>query len=259
MNFNICKIKNIDSVDQSVSGVILAPSEEYTIPDSKRIKISTEDSILDRISEGKLQVGSSSEYFTGTSKQIEWLKNSDSKPLDADGSPFSRIKAAPSGWSYQMCGFEFESSKLNSIIETGYDGTEEGFTTIKFYDSNDVELTTQVEIDLSCVRTEIHWEPTFDYEMIGGELRHLTQPISDIRLWVMAVPDIPEGSGGSKLFVNGINLRYIGADDQVKADGRASKRLTYNATYHTNKLCLRFRHAAGVKHKMMMVFEFFRA
>ena len=48
-------------------------------------------------------------------------------------------------------------------------------------------------------------------------------------------------------------------EEGVKVDGRAPKYMTYNATYHTTKLRLVFRHAAGYKHKMHMVFELFKA
>ena len=60
-------------------------------------------------------------------------------------------------------------------------------------------------------------------------------------------------------FVINTNLKYIGVEEGVKVDGRAPKYMTYSATYHTTKLRLIFRHSAGFKHKMHMIFELFKA
>lgn len=76
MSFTVCKIKNIDSVDHSILGTVVSAGGEYTVSDSKRIAISTNDSIIQKISEDKLQVGDGTQYFSSYSKQIDWLKNS---------------------------------------------------------------------------------------------------------------------------------------------------------------------------------------
>jgi hypothetical protein len=131
--------------------------------------------------------------------------------------------------------------------------------TIKFYDDQGTELTTQVDIDANCVKTVLDWEPPWDYEIIGGQFRQQALPPGNIYLGVIAVPDVPAAGGGSIEFVNGVNLKSVGLEDSVRSDGRTSKKLAYDATYHTNKLRFILRHDAGVQHTMDIMMEIFRA
>ena len=103
------------------------------------------------------------------------------------------------------------------------------------------------------------WEATHDLEIIGGYLKQAVIPSDDLRLWVVGVPDVPEAYGGSKPFVVNVNLKYIGLEEGVRVDGRAPKYMAYSATYHTNKIRMIFRHAAGTKYKLSMIFELFKA
>ena len=177
---------------------------------------------------------------------------------DSDGSEIIRTKITTSGWSYQLHGVEFETSKLDSIYSKKEDESDYGYTSIKFYDSEGVELTTQASCDLFCVKTVIDWEPNHDYEAIGGMLKLDSVPLSDLRFWVVGVPDVPAIYGGSKVFVSNVNLKYIGIEEGVRADGRAPKYLIYDPVYHTNKLRLVFTHPAGFRHKLHMIFEIFK-
>jgi hypothetical protein len=95
--------------------------------------------------------------------------------------------------------------------------------------------------------------------LLGGSLKQASEPTEDIYLWVVGVPDVPEAYGGSKSFITYINLKFMGLEEGVKVDGRAPKYLSYSAQNHTNKMRLIFRHPAGTKHKMHMLFELFKA
>lgn len=75
MIYNVCMIKNLDIVPHSVVGKVLAPNEEYQIPDSNRIAAANNSTILDKISNNQLQIGNSASYFSSTNDQINWLKN----------------------------------------------------------------------------------------------------------------------------------------------------------------------------------------
>jgi hypothetical protein len=180
------------------------------------------------------------------------------QPKDADDAIIIRPKAAKTGWTYFLNPVEFTTAKLNSIHSKKHDGSNRTNTTYKIYDSNDVEITA-VQDELNAVKTIVDFEPLYDYEIIGGQLQQHTKPNTNIRLWVIAVPDVPENSGGSKEMVGGVNLKFIDPADKVSADGRVSKYMTYNATYHTNKLRLILKHDAGIQHDVMMVFEMFKA
>jgi hypothetical protein len=178
---------------------------------------------------------------------------------DSDGTILQRAKVTTTGWHYQLQGLEFETSNLSSIYSKKADGTDFGFSTIKCYDVNNNELVTQETCDSSAIKTIIDWEPSYDYEIIGGLFKQATLPATNVRLWVVGVPDVPEQNGGSKLFVANINLKFVGLEDGIKVDGRAPKYMAYNATYHTSKLRMVLKHEAGIKHPLNVVFELFKA
>ena len=180
------------------------------------------------------------------------------EPMDSDGSSLHRIKVTNTGWFYQLYGLEFETSKLDSIYEKKADLTSYNFSTIKCYDSNDILLISQEDCNIYAVKTVIDWEPTYDYEIIGGFFKIASIPTEDVRLWVTGAPDIPAAYGGSKSFVSSVNLRFIGLEEGIRADGRTSKPLTYNPTYHTSKLRITLIHSAGFKQKMQVIFELFK-
>lgn len=180
------------------------------------------------------------------------------EPKDLDSSILVRTKAAPQGWTFQARSVEFETSQLSSMYSKKNTLDDYGDCTIKFYDSNGTELTTQGTCDSSCVKTVLDFEPVYDFEIIGGLSKIAATPTNDVRLWVVGVPDVSVESGGSKEMISGINLKFITANDRLIVDGRTSKRMAYNATYHTNKLRIIVRHTAGEKHKIMMVFEYYK-
>jgi hypothetical protein len=180
-------------------------------------------------------------------------------PKDTDGSPLQRIKVTATGWSYQLHGVEFKTSQLSSIHSKKADGTDFGFANIKCYDSDNDLIETQELADTDCVKTVIDWEPTHDYEIVGGMFKLASLPEVDVRLWVIGVPDVPVEYGGSKEFVTSVNIKYIGLEEGVRADGRASKYLAHNAQYHTNKMRLVLKHPAGYKQDFQMIFEIFKA
>lgn len=178
---------------------------------------------------------------------------------DGDGVAFNRIKITHSGWHFQLYGMEFETAKKDSEVNTDVDGTDLGHLSLKFYDSNDQELTAQIDITASCVKTVADWEPTWDYEIIGGTFRQISVPASDVIFNCVAVPDLTAEQGGSVPFANNVNLRFVGTEDHIRADGRSPKQLAYDAVYHTNKLRFIIRHTTGLQHKIQLQMEVYRA
>jgi hypothetical protein len=179
-------------------------------------------------------------------------------PIDSDGSPLQRVKITTSGWHYQLHGLECQTSQLDSVFSKKEDGSDFGFCTIRCYAADGSLLTIQEDCDTQAVKTVVDWEPTHDYEIVGGFFKQLSIPTSDVRLWVVGVPDVPAVYGGSKLFCANINLKFIGVEEGIKVDGRAPKYMTYSATYHTNKLRMILKHDSGVKHNLNIIFEMFK-
>lgn len=258
-------IKNIDSVSHTYAGQVIDANSSYTIQGVEQIKWANDDALMSDIGSGKAVVNDGTNDISGVSNQINFLKDIDNAPRDSDGSPLQRVKVTTTGWHYQLHGIEFETSKLNSLYSKKADNTDYGFSTMKFYkdvSGSEVEITgddlNQTFLDTNCIKTIVDWEPTHDVEMLGGCLKQKTIPAQDVKLWVVGVPDISEQYGGSKPFVVNVNLVFIGLEDGVSVDGRAPKYLTYNATYHTSKIRMIFRHPAGFNHKLHMILELFK-
>ena len=178
---------------------------------------------------------------------------------DSEGAPYFLPKYAPTGWSYEGHPIEFETSKLSSVYSKDENGNDYGFVTFKLYDSNGVELITQGDADLYCVKTVVDFEPTVDYLIVAGRLSTVDQVTAPVRVWVIGVPDLSFAYGGSRRFVGGVNLEFISAKDFLVTDGKAPKRLNYSATYHTNKFRYIIKHNVGVKVRIQIINDIYKA
>ena len=177
--------------------------------------------------------------------------------LDSDGASMSRVKVAPSGWNFHLRMVEFNLSTAASLYNKDSAGTSLTDATIKLYDANNT-LITAPENEVNCVKTVIDLEPPYDIYVAGGNVRSDTQVTSDVRVSVIAVPDVPAAYGGSKPFVQNINMKFVNNNQGVNADGRAAKWLQYSATVHTNKLRFQFTHPAGSTLNMGITVETYR-
>lgn len=181
-------------------------------------------------------------------------------PVDADGAQLSRGKITKSGWHFQCHSVEFTTSLLSSVYNSDKTETDLGFTSIKYYNSSDVELVagTQAELDSNCVKTVITLELDQDIEVIGGVIYQGTEPSSDVRLWVTAIPDLPAPNGSVPFCQGGANLKHMGTGAVYDIDGKTPKMLPYDNTYHTNKFEITLIHPTGHQHNMMMIMKLFR-
>lgn len=177
--------------------------------------------------------------------------------IDTDGAAIFRIKAAKRGWSYCACAFEFSTSKLNSVVALNVDGTSKSWITHKLFDANGNEITDPLLVN-TAVMTRVEFEPPYDYEVIGGEMRTSSDMNSDIRMFIVAVPDVPYAYGGTRVMCENLNLKYLYPGNVFQVDGRVSKFLSYNASFHTNKLRFVFWHSAGVEETLMITIEHYR-
>lgn len=178
-------------------------------------------------------------------------------PTDSDRVSFARIKQTTLGWTFQDHSFEFKPGTLNAVYSKKENLTDWGFVTVSFYElvggvETLITLTgdntvDQVYLTANCVKTRASWEMTNDFDVIAGECRYGGAQIdADVRLWVVVAPDIPANLGGSKeLLTGGRNLRYVSPNEPIVLDGRTTKHLGYNATYHTNKFRFTLRHPVG--------------
>jgi hypothetical protein len=181
---------------------------------------------------------------------------------DDDGAQIVRLKAAKKGWSFWAIPIEVTTSTIGgSLFCQDSLGNSLSWINCKIYDNSNDEITTPGLLDInlaSCTKTVIDFEPTFDYEIIGGALRINSNPSQNIRLWIVGAPDIPVQYGGSKEFASGINLKFLAPDSSFDIDGRVTKFLTYNPETHQGKIRMILKHPAGLQINMQFVVHIYR-
>lgn len=196
--------------------------------------------------------------FEGTYKAAA---NSAMNQLDSDGAQIVRNKAAKKGWTFCSLPIEFDTARLSdTLYSKDSAGVDRSFITMKAYDNNNVEVTTPGLAGInyaSIAKTVIDFEPPYDYEIIGGDLRTLTAITSDMRLWLVAAPDIA-APNGSKEMGGGINLKYLSPGNVWSVDGRVTKFATYNAMFHTNKIRLIFKYPAGTNESLQVIIQLYK-
>lgn len=173
------------------------------------------------------------------------------------------------GWQYQLLSFEVTTCLLNGYVE--YDSTmaDPGWGVLKFYDNADAELVQggsesdvdfQARLDTDCKKTIVDWTPTHDYQLIGGQMRQQNAPSTSVRMWVIGVPGLTPAQGGTKVFINNLNLKFSANSESVVADGRAPKDLLYNNPIPgTNTLRYQFvNDSLGMKHTTQISMEIFK-
>ena len=187
--------------------------------------------------------------------------------VDSEGRQVSRIAIAKKGWSYLAHFFEYETSKDGSLFCEDYAGVADPSISVKYFNSSNVEIVDagtytdkQDHLDNECVKTEIIFKPAFDYELVSGNIRLDTKPVDDCRMWVIG-GILELGGPYVKEFARGMNLRYLGADETIQTDGRASKYMVKDITgvpFQANQIKFITKHNVGVKVKIMATLEYFR-
>lgn len=179
--------------------------------------------------------------------------------IDGEGRQTVRRAIAKKGWHYSAITAEVETSKTETYNKDHH-GVDLGFVTVKLYDISDVEITVPANYG-NAVKTVVNIKPDYDFEVIEGDIFQHTRPIDDIRLWTLG--GIPElGAAGTKVFVNGINLKFMSPDDHIKSDGRSSKFMAKDVPglpYQGNQFEFILKHPAGVNHQLMILLETYKA
>jgi hypothetical protein len=181
-------------------------------------------------------------------------------PVDSSGRHITRNAATEAGWSYLALAIEAKTSTLNSLFCK--DQSRNNFPiTASFLKSDGSSCSDQADADSNCTKTKITIALGYDFEIISGNMHQIEKPANNCRLWVYAGA-VDLGLAYCKTFVNGLNLKFIGADEQLKTDGRASKLLslsTAGVPVPTNKIVFEFQHEAGMAHDFMILLEIYRA
>lgn len=254
-------IHNISGEAKTYQGIEINNSAFYQIPDNLLIEFQNESNLLSDLLSGSVRMSSDgiTDYSTTAITNFNFLRN-EHYEVDDEGRQVSRIAAASRGWTYLCHPIEFETSKINSLYEKLVSGTNRGFSSIKFYDANDAEVT-DVQNEANIVKTVLLIKPSYDYELISGDIQQIESPSTDMRVWVNG-GIIELGGAYVKEFAGGVNMRFFGAQESLKTDGRAAKYMKKNIAgvpYQANQLQVIIKHNAGVQHKFMLLLEYFRA
>ncbi len=157
------------------------------------------------------------------------------EPKAPDGRLIVRQTSANKTKNFRLKVFSFRPGDPSSLKNKNTDFTDASDITMTCYKSDGTTTTSRT----NAVKTIIDFEPTFNYEVIGGwiDVPDTISGSSSEDWWVscIGVPDIPYAFGGSVPFVGGTNLEAA-ITKKLNSDGRATSYLAYDATYHTNKL-----------------------
>ena len=259
----LVQLKNNTGVDGVWGGRSINAGEIFTFSDDANLEVFENDTQTNSdVWSSRLIVGNGTLWFS-PDLGFKWLHGD--VPVDGDGSPLSRVKLAPAGWTFQDHSFEFTTAKLNSVYNKKADGTDWNFCVLKFYELvNNVETlitgdnaSDQSYITANCIKTIIDWEPTHDYDIIQGRINLAQDVNADIRVWGIAVPDVPALYGGSKeLITGGMNMKYHKA---YTFDGRVVKHMVYSPVYHSNKIRIIIRHDVGYQAIIEGCVDFYKA
>lgn len=270
-------LHNLSIEEKTYRGFTLDAGSFFEIPFNQEIHFANDNSVLVDIANEILAVSSDGiTDISGVSNQINFLKNNIPKEVvmtdgtmdvmanqfDTDFAQIVRVKAAKRGWSFWAVPIEVTTSTIDgSLFIQDVAGSPIPWINCKIYDGNNAEITTPGLLNANlnqCVKTVIDFEPTFDFEIIGGSLRINSNPSQDVRLWIVGAPDIPVNLGGSKEFASGINLKFLGADSPLEIDGRVTKFLQYNPSTHQGKMRIVLKHPAGTQVNMQLTIQLYR-
>jgi len=259
-------LKNNSSEDFSyLEGEIIIPSGGFLdVPPSHWFALYTDLIFLEDLKMNTLITSDGIRDMTAPEsvKFLKELNEFNFNNKDIDGALIVRTKAAKKGWSFWAVPIEFRTSTIDASLFCQYvNGSNVPGITGKIYDGDDNEITTPGLLNANlnnCVKTVIDFEPQFDFEIIGGQLRINANPAQDIRLWIVGAPDIPVEYGGSKEFASGINLKFMAPNASFEVDGRVTKFLTYDPQTHQGKIRILLKHPAGASVNMQIVIQLYR-
>lgn len=253
------RIKNADTVEHVWLGQVIESNEYFTIEITEETKWANDSELLTAIANGLAIVNNGISDIVGISNQINYLKELN-LDVDSEGRQINRVAAGKVGWVYLCHPIEFETSKMGSLYEKFPSGTDRSCSSVKFYDVNDVEVT-DAQNEASIVKTVLLIKPSYDYELISGDIQQIESPTTDVRVWVNG-GIIELGGAYVKEFAGGVNMRFFGANESLKTDGRAAKYMRKDIVgvpYQANQIQVIIKHNAGVQHKFMLLLEYFRA
>ena len=261
-------IKNDSGSSKTYIGQVLADQETYQLQTYSELEqLRKDSSFVADVNTQDAVINNGVSDFTVITEALDYLYKDDYNPVEIDLDKRQIVRAATTykGWRYIAHPLEITTASLSGVFENDWTGTNRNNCTIQFYDDTDTEITSglQTDLDSNCVKTIVTFAPSFDLDIIGGNVHQHITPTLNTRLWVIAgATDLKHLPGTVKEFVGGINFKFILPGDKIETDGRASARLnvtTEGVPTPTNKMQYIITHPVGYQHELMIVVEYFRA
>jgi len=192
----------------------------------------------------------------------------DGVEVDSEGRQIQRMAAGKKGWTYMAHPIEITTSTISGCYSSDFNNNPRTDFDMKLYNAEGDEIIDQPTADTDCVKTVLTFKPNYDYEIISGNVFQAIVTTKDIRIWTIggAFSVVDNSPIFVKEFISGINFKYIGNDDHIETDGRASKLMVKDITskglpfptYQGNCFQFIIRHPVGEKHSIMTMLEYFR-
>jgi hypothetical protein len=181
------------------------------------------------------------------------------EPRASDGRLTVRQSTANRMLNFKLRAISFVTASTTGLHNVSpITDADYGDVAVKLYDAAGA-LTTNESL---AVKTVVDFEPTYDYEVIGGFI-DLPSSLKDgtTNQWFISavgVPDYPPVFFGQVDFVNEVNLEAV-TNQRVISDGRAVSFMPYNygGAPHTNLMRFTVKHPAGAQLRFQAYLEHF--
>jgi hypothetical protein len=175
-----------------------------------------------------------------------------------DGRTIVKTSVGIPGNLFRLRPISFQTSTPSSLHNAKPDGTSHGDVTIKEYDANDVELTTDFT---ASVKTVVDFEAAEDYELLGGWCEIDDVIIAaNVGVWYLSVcgaPDVPAQYGGCIPFLSEVDLSLL-KSQSIAMDGRATSFMKFDPVYHSSKIRFVIKHPVGAIVGFQIFMEIFK-
>lgn len=143
-----------------------------------------------------------------------------------------------------IVGVTWSTSTINGIKAFDSSNSALNYFSCKIFDSNGDEITDQSN-DVDCVLSQIDFEPSFNYRLLGGNFYQKTQTVNDCYLNFIVLPDVLNLDA-----VTSANLKLLSTNVSTGFQTDNSSKLVYDAVAKTNRLRVKVFHDAGLKHEI---------
>jgi hypothetical protein len=197
---------------------------------------------------------------------------------DVEGHELIKHVVAMEDMHYEPRSLDFMTAKYNSLYNRKHDngtvssGTDYGDGDMHFYDSTDTELVFQgtgyeseteaefqTRLTSNCTKTEVHFEPSFDYSIRSGIIMLGEDVTYDAYVWCVLAPHISEESGGNVPFLaGGYNLKFFQSKSFIQMNGLSTFHIATDPIYYSHRIGTVVKHNAGDQIPLQMIFELYK-